>query len=124
MPASAMDGPTLGIILRTRPLTETSLIVHWLTPDAGRIATVAKGARRPQSPFRGKLDLFYLAALSYRLSRRSELHTLCEVVLKDTSVTAEDVEGGSKITVKPNKAVDLEWLKKETAARKAANSKK
>ena len=35
-----------GLILRTRPLTETSLIVHWLTPDFGRIATVAKGARR------------------------------------------------------------------------------
>ena len=40
-----------GMILRTRPLTETSLIVHWLTPDFGRIATVAKGARRPKSPF-------------------------------------------------------------------------
>ena len=45
----------------------------------------------------------------------------CEVVLKDTTVTAEDVDGGSKITVKPNKAVDFEWLKKETQARHAAN---
>ena len=35
-----------GLILRTRALTETSLIVHWLTPDLGRLATVAKGARR------------------------------------------------------------------------------
>jgi hypothetical protein len=48
---------TGGIILRTRPLTETSLIVHWLTPEFGRMATVAKGARRAKSPFRGKLDL-------------------------------------------------------------------
>jgi hypothetical protein len=47
---------------------------------------------------------------------------LCEVVLKDTIVTAEDVEGGSKITVKPVKAVDLEWLKKETHARHSSNS--
>lgn len=46
---------------------------------------------------------------------------LCEVVMKDTTVTAEDVEGGSKITVKPSKAVDLEWLKKETHARHTAN---
>jgi hypothetical protein len=45
----------------------------------------------------------------------------CEVVLKDTTVTSEDVEGGSKITVKPTKAVDLEWLKKETHERQAAN---
>jgi hypothetical protein len=46
---------------------------------------------------------------------------LCEVVLKDTTVTAEDVDGGSKISVKPSKAVDLEWLKKETRSRHAAN---
>src|SRR4051794_4736306 len=72
-----------GLILRTRPLTETSLIVHWLTPDLGRIATVAKGARRPKSPFRGKLDLFYLVDLSFSRSRSSELHNLREVSLRD-----------------------------------------
>ena len=75
---------TQGLILRTRPLTETSLIVQWLAPDAGRIATVAKGARRPNSPFRGKLDLFYLADFSFSRSRRSDLHTLREVVLRET----------------------------------------
>jgi hypothetical protein len=45
----------------------------------------------------------------------------CEVVLKDTMITAEDVDGGSKITVKPQKPVDLEWLKKETHERQTAN---
>ncbi len=74
---------TQGLILRTRPLTETSLIVQWLTPDAGRIATVAKGARRSNSPFRGKLDLFYLADFSISRSRRSDLHTLREVLLRE-----------------------------------------
>lgn len=73
-----------GLILRTRPLTETSLIVNWLTPDHGRIATVAKGARRPKSPFAGKLDLCYLADFSFTRSRRSDLHTLREVSLKAT----------------------------------------
>ena len=73
-----------GLVLRTRPLTETSLIVHWLTPNLGRVATVAKGARRPKSPFRGKLDLFYLADFSFSRSRRSELHTLREVSLRET----------------------------------------
>ena len=73
-----------GLILRTRPLTETSLIVHWLTPDFGRIATVAKGARRAQSPFLGKLDLFYLADFSFSRSHRSDLHTLREVSLRET----------------------------------------
>ena len=72
-----------GLILRTRPLTETSLIVHWLTPVFGRIATVAKGARRAQSPFLGKLDLFYLADFSFNRSRRSDLHTLREASLRE-----------------------------------------
>jgi DNA repair protein RecO (recombination protein O) len=74
---------TTGLILRTRPLTETSLIVHWLTPDSGRIATVAKGARRAKSPFAGKLDLFYLADFSFSRSRSSELHNLREVKLHE-----------------------------------------
>src|ERR1700687_5232239 len=72
-----------GLILRTRPLTETSLIVHWLTPDFGRIATVAKGARRPKSPFLGKLDLFYVADFSFSRSRHSDLHLLREISLRE-----------------------------------------
>ena len=73
-----------GIILRTRPLTETSVIVHWLTPHLGRLATVAKGARRPKSAFRGKLDLFYEGDFAFQRSRRSELHALREVTLRET----------------------------------------
>lgn len=79
-----MEERTQGIVLRTRPLTETSLIVHWLTADLGRVATVAKGARRPKSLFRGKLDLFYEAELTFRRSRTSELHTLAELELRQT----------------------------------------
>ncbi|HEY1790784.1 MAG TPA: DNA repair protein RecO [Verrucomicrobiae bacterium] len=74
-----------GIILRTLPLTETSLIVHWLSPNFGRIATVAKGARRAKSPFAGKLDLFYEADISVGRSRSSDLHTLREVNLRQTN---------------------------------------
>jgi len=73
-----------GLILRTRPLTETSLIVHWLTPGLGRVATVAKGARRPKSPFHGKLDFAFACDFSFARSHRSELHTLREVVVRDT----------------------------------------
>ena len=82
-----------GIILRTRPLTETSLIVHWLTPELGRVATVAKGARRPKSPFAGKLDLFYSADFSFTRSRRSELHTLREAGLLALSARCERAAG-------------------------------
>jgi DNA repair protein RecO (recombination protein O) len=74
-----------GIILRTLPLTETSLIVHWLSPAFGRMATVAKGARGAKSPYSGKLDLFYEADISFSRSRRSDLHTLREVNLRQTN---------------------------------------
>lgn len=67
-----------GIVLRTRPLTDTSLIVNWLTPDHGRISTVAKGARGPKSSFRGQLDIFYVCDFSFVRSKRSDLHTLRE----------------------------------------------
>jgi len=76
-----------GVVLRTRPLTDTSLIVQWLTDAKGRLATVAKGARRHKSPFRGQLDLFYLAEFSFARSARSELHTLREVKVLQTHPT-------------------------------------
>lgn len=85
------SGP--GIILRTRPLTETSLIVHWLGPNFGRIATAAKGARRAKSPFSGKLDLFYEADMSFTRSRSSDLHALREVSLRKThAALREDID--------------------------------
>jgi len=72
------------LILRLRPLTETSLIVHWLTPDLGRVSTAAKGALRPKSPFRGRLDFLYLAQFSFTRSRASDLHALREVYVQET----------------------------------------
>lgn len=74
---------SLGIIIRLTRLTETSLIVHWCTQDHGLIKTVAKGGRRAKSPFSGKLDLFFEAELIWARSRKSELHTLREVVVVD-----------------------------------------
>jgi DNA repair protein RecO (recombination protein O) len=44
-----------GFILHTHPYRETSLIVELFSRDHGRLALVAKGARRPASAFRGVL---------------------------------------------------------------------
>jgi DNA repair protein RecO (recombination protein O) len=74
---------TTGILLRKRKLSDTSLIVSWCTVSLGCIQTVAKGARRPKSPFAGKLDLFFEAEIQIARSRKSDLHTLTEVVLKN-----------------------------------------
>ena len=37
-----MEGRATGIVLRVRPYSDTSLIVHWLTGEHGRIATMAR----------------------------------------------------------------------------------
>jgi DNA repair protein RecO len=79
-----MDNTTQGIILRTHPFSETSLIVRWLTTNHGRIATLARGALRPKSAFRGRLDLHYLARFTFDRSRHGTLHTLKEVDLLET----------------------------------------
>lgn len=78
-----MEERASGLILRTRPLTESSLIVHWLTSVHGRLGTVAKGARRSRSPYQGRLDLFHFADFSFVRNRRGDLHTLREVNVLD-----------------------------------------
>ncbi len=72
-----------GIVIRLTRLSDTSLIVHWCTEEVGLLKTVAKGARRPRSPFAGKLDLFVEADLVWVPSRASELHILKELEVAD-----------------------------------------
>jgi DNA repair protein RecO (recombination protein O) len=74
---------TEAILLRKRKFSDTTLIVSWCTELIGCVQTIAKGARRPKSPFSGKLDLFFEAEISIVRSRKSDLHTLAEVVLKN-----------------------------------------
>ena len=74
---------TPAILLRKRKLSDTSLIVSWCTESLGCLETVARGARRAKTPFAGKLDLFYEADIALTFSRRSNLHTLTEVVLRN-----------------------------------------
>lgn len=75
---------TEAILLRRTKLSETSLIVTWLSLVDGKLKTVAKGARRPKSSFTGKLDLFYEAEIQFSRSRKSELHILKEVMVKES----------------------------------------
>jgi DNA repair protein RecO (recombination protein O) len=65
------------LIGRTR-FSETSLIVHWCSPDLGLFRTMVKGALRPKSPFAGLLDLFVSAEIAYVRAKSSDLHTLVE----------------------------------------------
>lgn len=61
-------------ILHTLPWRETSLIVEVFTRDHGRIALVAKGARRPMSELRGVLMAFQPLLLDW--SGGGEVKTL------------------------------------------------
>lgn len=71
-----------GTLIRRTPLTETSLIVHWCTHENGIVKTVAKGARRPKSPFAGKLDLFFLCEVEIHPARSGDLHILKDIRLE------------------------------------------
>lgn len=70
-----------GTLIRRFPLTESSLIVHWCTRESGIVKTVAKGARRPRSPFAGKLDLFYQCEVEIHPASKGDLHILKDLAL-------------------------------------------
>ena len=61
-------------VLHTYPFKETSLVVELFSQQFGRIAAVAKGARRPHSAMRGMLQSFQL--LDGAWSGKNELKTL------------------------------------------------
>jgi DNA repair protein RecO (recombination protein O) len=63
-----------AFVLHSYPFKETSLVVELLTRDFGRVAVVAKGARRPRSVLRGVLLAFQPLLVSW--SGKGELHTL------------------------------------------------
>jgi DNA repair protein RecO (recombination protein O) len=54
-----------GYVLHTYPYKETSLIVEAFTRSFGRVALLARGARRPRSAMRGLLLSFYPLRLSW-----------------------------------------------------------
>jgi len=74
---------TAALLLRKRNYSDTSLIISWCTESLGCIQTIAKGARRVKSSFAGRLDLFFETEIQIARSRRSTLHTLTEVIVKN-----------------------------------------
>ena len=63
-----------AFVLHTYPYRETSIIVEALTATRGRVALVARGARRPRSDLRGVLQSFQPLTLSW--TGAGELKTL------------------------------------------------
>lgn len=71
-----------ALLLRRYPYGESSLIVHALTRDAGRVALIAKGAYRATSRFAWVLDRFDELVLAWSSSPRTDLATLREARLR------------------------------------------
>ena len=63
-----------AFVLHSYPYRETSLVIESFTRNAGRVALVARGARRPRSVLRGVLLAFQPLLLSW--AGKSELKTL------------------------------------------------
>ncbi len=63
-----------AFVLHAYPYRETSLIVEAFTREHGRVALVARGAKRPRSELRGLLQAFQPLLLSW--SGQQELKTL------------------------------------------------
>ena len=67
---------TPATVLSTIPYGETSRIARLATRDQGVVSVIAKGARRPKSPFGAALQVLSEGTASIRLSRHSDLHWL------------------------------------------------
>ncbi|WP_460907321.1 DNA repair protein RecO [Paraburkholderia jirisanensis] len=63
-----------GFVLHSYPYRETSLIIDVLSRDHGRVALIAKGAKRPHSALRGVLQTFQPLSLAW--TGKSEMRTL------------------------------------------------
>jgi DNA repair protein RecO (recombination protein O) len=63
-----------GFILHSYPYSETSLLVEAFTREHGRVPLIAKGAKRPQSAWRGVLLAFQPLLLSW--SGKGDVKTL------------------------------------------------
>jgi DNA repair protein RecO (recombination protein O) len=73
---------SLALILRLVEFSETSVVVTLFTRDFGKITAVAKGARRPQSPFEAALDLLALVRVLFLHKSSGAMDLLTEARLE------------------------------------------
>ena len=73
---------TEGIILRLVDFSESSCIVTWMTRDYGKITTMAKGARRPKSPFGAAIDVLSICRVVFLRKTSGAMSLLTEAKLE------------------------------------------
>lgn len=67
-----------AICIRTVDYSETSQIVSFIAKDTGKISAIAKGAKRPKSPFDGPIEIFSAGAIVFSHAPEKKLATLTE----------------------------------------------
>jgi DNA repair protein RecO (recombination protein O) len=67
-----------AIVLRVVEFSESSCVVTLFTEDFGKIGALAKGAKRPKSPFEGALDLLALVRIVFLRKSSDALDLLTE----------------------------------------------
>ncbi|MEA3365547.1 MAG: DNA repair protein RecO, partial [Candidatus Hydrogenedentes bacterium] len=75
---------TEALVLRGVDFSETSRIVTFLTPDRGKMACMAAGARRAKSSLSGVLDTFNRLEVVYYWKDGRSVQKLGEVSILDT----------------------------------------
>ncbi|MDX8384465.1 MAG: DNA repair protein RecO [Ghiorsea sp.] len=83
----------IALLLRSIPYSDSSLILHILTQNNGRISLMARGARRAKSPFRAGLMPLHQLRIRWRTPRTGSMGTLLEVqrltpLLPDSKILA------------------------------------
>ena len=73
---------TNAIVLRVIDYSETSCIVTMMTRDHGKITAMAKGARRPKSPFEAALDVLSVCRIVFIKKRSGAMDLLTEARLE------------------------------------------
>ena len=67
-----------AVCIRCVDYSETSQIVTFFTRDTGKISAIAKGSRRPKSPFDGAIEMLSAGQIVFTSSDEPKLVTLTE----------------------------------------------
>jgi DNA repair protein RecO (recombination protein O) len=73
---------TRAIVLKVVEFSESSCVLTLFTEDFGKVGALAKGARRPKSPFEGALDLLALVRIVFLRKLSDALDLLTEAKLE------------------------------------------
>ncbi|MEO0137574.1 MAG: DNA repair protein RecO [candidate division WOR-3 bacterium] len=92
---------TRGIVLRTYPFKESSLLCSIFSEKFGRLKINAKGARRPKSKFCGTLEPFIHSEVIYYKRETKDVYTLSEAVV---------IENFPNLRTSPNRLAGAEAI--------------